>query len=133
VQRNYSTWNAAADARWAAAVASSPEGAKQAVLWAADTVEGAAQVVLLRDVVGPAPFRPLPTLSSAELCWDDRCVVKLAAGLYAARDFSPDRMGVLADALEEAGCSDGEILDHLRAAGPHVRGCWAVDLLLGKQ
>jgi hypothetical protein len=39
---------------------------------------------------------------------------------------------VLADALEEAGCSEAELLGHLRGLGPHVRGCWAVDLLLGK-
>jgi hypothetical protein len=42
------------------------------------------------------------------------------------------RLGVLADALEEAGCSDRAVLDHLRNSGPHVRGCWALDLLLGK-
>jgi hypothetical protein len=39
----------------------------------------------------------------------------------------------LADALEEAGCADADILSHLRGPGPHVRGCWAVDLLLGKE
>jgi hypothetical protein len=39
---------------------------------------------------------------------------------------------VLADALEEAGCTDADILGHLRAAAPHARGCWAVDLLLGR-
>jgi hypothetical protein len=43
-----------------------------------------------------------------------------------------DRLPVLADALEEAGCTNADILDHLRGPGPHARGCWAVDLLLGK-
>jgi hypothetical protein len=43
------------------------------------------------------------------------------------------RLTVLADALEEAGCGDGEMLGHLRSAGPHVRGCWALDLVLGKE
>jgi hypothetical protein len=42
------------------------------------------------------------------------------------------RLVVLADALEEAGCDRAELLSHLRGPGPHVRGCWAVDLLLGK-
>jgi hypothetical protein len=45
----------------------------------------------------------------------------------------PQRLAVLADALEEAGCNDAEILTHLRSPGPHVRGCWALDLILGKQ
>jgi hypothetical protein len=45
----------------------------------------------------------------------------------------PDRLGVLADSLEDAGCTDDTLLGHLRSTGPHVRGCWAVDLVLGKQ
>ena len=43
-----------------------------------------------------------------------------------------DRLAVLSDALEEAGCTDADFLFHLRSEGPHVRGCWALDLLLGK-
>ena len=43
------------------------------------------------------------------------------------------RLPILADALEDAGCTDQAILDHCRGAGPHVRGCWVVDLILGKQ
>ena len=42
------------------------------------------------------------------------------------------RLAILADALEEAGGTKEAILDHLRAPGPHVRGCWALDLILGK-
>jgi hypothetical protein len=42
-------------------------------------------------------------------------------------------MPILADALEEAGCTDQLILDHLRSPGPHVRGCWPVDLILAKE
>jgi hypothetical protein len=45
----------------------------------------------------------------------------------------PARLAVLADTLEEAGCANPEILSHLRGAGPHVRGCWPVDLVLGKE
>ena len=43
------------------------------------------------------------------------------------------RLAVLADALEEAGCTEADILGHLRGPGPHVRGCWVVDLILGKE
>ena len=45
---------------------------------------------------------------------------------------TPPRLAVLSDALEEAGCAEARLLDHLRGPSPHVRGCWAVDLLLGK-
>jgi hypothetical protein len=45
----------------------------------------------------------------------------------------PARLAVLADALEDAGCADADLLGHLRGPGPHIRGCWAVDLLLGKE
>ena len=48
-------------------------------------------------------------------------------------DLDPDRLAVLADALEEAGCDNADLLSHLRGPGPHVRGCWALDLLLGKE
>jgi hypothetical protein len=56
-------------------------------------------------------------------------VCKLAQGIYEDRAF--DRLPVLADALEDAGCT-AAILDHLRGPGPHVRGCFAVDLILGR-
>jgi hypothetical protein len=45
----------------------------------------------------------------------------------------PARLSLLADALEDAGCTHAELLGHLRSPGPHVRGCWAVDLVLGKE
>jgi hypothetical protein len=72
----------------------------------------------------------------------DRCVwltpnvLSLAAAVYEGRDpanghLDPVRLGILADSLEEAGCG-GVLLAHLRSPGPHVRGCWAVDLVLGK-
>jgi hypothetical protein len=54
----------------------------------------------------------------------------LASAVYTERAF--DRLPVLADALEEAGCVDADILSHLRGAGPHALGCWCLDLLLGK-
>ncbi len=81
---------------------------------------------LLRCVFG-TPFRP-PTLPPA---WRTRSVTALAQSIYDDRTF--DRLPILADALEEAGCTDADILGHCRGPGPHVRGCWVVDLLLGKQ
>jgi hypothetical protein len=54
----------------------------------------------------------------------------LAQAVYDKRAF--ERLPDLADALEEAGCTDAEVLGHLRGPGPHVLGCWLVDLLLGK-
>ena len=44
-----------------------------------------------------------------------------------------DRLPILADALEDAGCDNADVLAHCRGEGPHVRGCWVVDLILGKQ
>jgi hypothetical protein len=51
--------------------------------------------------------------------------------MYESRDFGA--MPILADALQDAGCEDAAILGHCRGAGPHVRGCWVVDLVLGKE
>jgi hypothetical protein len=64
-------------------------------------------------------------------------VLALAQATYDGRTLpagtlEPDRLAVLADALEDAGCTDAAILGHLRGPGPHVRGCWALDLILGK-
>ena len=63
-------------------------------------------------------------VSLAPAAYDDRT---LPAGTL-----DPDRLAVLADALEEAGCDNDDLLSHVRGPGPHVRGCWVVDLLLGK-
>jgi len=72
------------------------------------------------------------------LAWDGGAVPKLATIAYEERvlpagTLDPALLAVLADALEEAGCADAELLGHLRGPGPHVRGCWVVDLLLGKE
>jgi hypothetical protein len=76
-------------------------------------------------------------VDSAWLSWNDGAVRKLAQTAYDDRQLpagilDPSRLAVLADALEDAGCTDRAILDHLRGPGVHVRGCWCVDLLLGK-
>jgi hypothetical protein len=90
-----------------------------------------AQCQLLRDIFGN-PFRPA-TVDVSWRAWNHDTVTNLAYAVYEERAFDRDHMNILADALEEAGCSDRAILDHLRGPGPHVRGCFAVDLLLGKE
>jgi hypothetical protein len=47
-------------------------------------------------------------------------------------ELDASQLALVADALEDAGCTDAEILGHLRSPGPHVRGCWAQDLVLSK-
>jgi hypothetical protein len=81
---------------------------------------------LIRDIFGN-PFRPV----AVEPAWLTSTVTELARGIYAERAF--DRLPILADALQDAGCENPDILDHCRGPGPHVRGCWVVDLVLGKQ
>ena len=87
-------------------------------------------VVLLRDLLGPLPFRPI-TLNPSWTTWHDGLLVSMAKKMYDSRNFSD--MPVLADALEEAGCTNPDILEHCRGLETHVRGCWVVDLLLGKE
>jgi hypothetical protein len=99
----------------------------------ASFVAAPCQAGLLRELFGN-PFRPT-TLAPAWLTAD---VANLAQSAYQERNLSagtlePVRLAVLSDALEEAGCTDAELLSHLRGPGPHVRGCWALDLILGKQ
>ncbi|WP_238602501.1 hypothetical protein [Fimbriiglobus ruber] len=81
---------------------------------------------LCRCVFGN-PFLP----EFIETTWMTSNVVALACGIYQERAF--DRMPILADALQDAGCDSDDILAHCRGDGPHVRGCWVVDLLLGKE
>jgi hypothetical protein len=84
------------------------------------------QAALLRDIFGN-PFRPV----SLDLSWLTTDVLALARGIYDERAF--DRMPILADALQDAGCDNDEVLFHCRDANPiHVRGCWVLDLILGK-
>jgi hypothetical protein len=92
---------------------------------AATEDERAAQVNLLREQFGN-PFRPV----TVDPIWLTSTVVSLAQGIYDERAF--DRLPILADALEDAGCTDAEMLNHCRQPGEHVRGCWLVDLVLQK-
>jgi hypothetical protein len=79
-----------------------------------------------RDVFGPNPLA-LPPFAPA---WRTGTAVSLACQMYESRDFSG--MPILADALQDAGCDSADVLDHCRGPGPHVRGCWVVELVLGK-
>ena len=105
-------------ATWAAAVAAGER-------------ERALQCAMLRDLVGhgAGPLDP---------GWLTPQVMLLARAAYLERilpsgELDPARLAVLADALEEAGCTDRATLDHLRDPGPHIRGCWALDLVLAKK
>ncbi len=91
--------------------------------------EHIAQADLIRDIFGN-PFRPV-AVDPAWLAWNDGAIRKMAQAIYDERAF--DRLPLLADALEDAGCADADILAHCRGPGPHVRGCWLVDSLLGKK
>lgn len=89
--------------------------------------EDALQADVLRDIFGN-PYRHR-TVDPAWLAWQGGTVARLARAVYDERAF--DRLPILADALEEAGCTDRDMLSHCRR-GEHVRGCWVVDLLLAK-
>jgi hypothetical protein len=84
---------------------------------------------LLRDLFGNLFYQV--AAATNWLAWDGGAVPALAQAIYDERAF--DRLPVLADALEEAGCDHAGLLSHCRARGVHVRGCWVVDVLLGKE
>jgi hypothetical protein len=91
---------------------------------------------IIRDIFGN-PFRPLLPLDPALLDWNNGTIASLAQAAYEERilpagTLDPALLAVLADALEESGCTDTGLLGHLRSPGPHVRGCFALDLVLGK-
>ena len=91
------------------------------------STEHANQVALLRDVI-PNPYRPV----SFSPTWRTSTALTLASQMYESRDFS--LMPILADALQDPGCEDEQILSHCRdPRATHVRGCWVVDLVLGKE
>src|SRR5262249_22950405 len=79
--------------------------------------ERAAQVLLLREIAGD-PFYPV-AVEARWLAWNDSSVIRIAQSIYDEQTF--DCMPILGDALEDAGCTDSGILDHLRGPGPHVR------------
>jgi hypothetical protein len=122
----FAAWNCA-DAASGRDAEESPRGLKDLI------AESRNQCRLVRDIFGN-PFRPTtldPTCRTA-------AVISLATAAYGERELPSGhldnaRLRVLSDALEDAGCTDQAILDHLRAPGPHVRGCFVVDLISGKE
>jgi hypothetical protein len=90
-------------------------------------VEGPAVAAILRDII-PKPLARQRI--RAQRSWLTATVLQLAEWIYQERAF--DTMPILADALEDAGCTNADILQHLRSPGPHVLGCWPLDLVLGK-
>jgi hypothetical protein len=91
----------------------------------------------IRDIFGPLPFRAV-TLNPSWLAWNDGTIPRLAGMIYEGRELPSGHLdaaglAVLADALEEAGCTSEDILAHLRGPGPHARGCWVLDLVLEKE
>jgi hypothetical protein len=111
------------DAAWSALAALT-----QAHRASSDVVkqERAVQRALLSDVFGN-PFRPV-TLNPA---WLTPTVKQLAQSIYDDKVF--DRLPTVADALEDSGCDNADVLGHCRSGGEHVRGCWVVDLVLEKE
>jgi hypothetical protein len=91
-----------------------------------DTKIASVVVELVRDIFGN-PFHPITFLPE----WRTSTVLTLARTMYDARHFSA--MPILADALQDAGCDNEDILTHCREPGLHVRGCWVVDLVLSKE
>ena len=109
----------------------SPSGAEHALYLEHDGVQRSPRkkrsaARLIRCIFGDL-YRPEIWEIDWPPIWADSTVVALAAGIYADRAF--DRLPILADALEDAGCDDEELLDHCREEGPHTRGCWAADLV----
>jgi hypothetical protein len=88
------------------------------------------QAELFRDLFGN-PFRPMAPPDPAVLAWNGNAVRELAETIGAGHRF--EDLPVLADRLEKAGCTNDELPAHCRRPGPHVRGCWAIDLLLAKE
>jgi hypothetical protein len=85
------------------------------------------QTSLLRDIFGN-PFRP----AAFSPAWHTETTLTLAQQMYDSRDFGA--MPILADALQDAGCDNEDILNHCRdAKQTHIRGCWVVDVVLGKE
>jgi len=104
----------AAEAAWRGAGEEGPEA------------EARRQLPLFRDIF-ENPYRP----GWVDPAWQTPQVITVAEAIYEERAF--DQLPVLADAVEDAGCPDANLLEHLRGPGPHTRGCWPLNLLLGKE
>jgi hypothetical protein len=135
-QEKYQAWQSAWDSAWLQqgyhlSEAKNIADANMPAEWvasgkSASSAERKYQSLVFRDIFAD-PFR----LVTVEPSWATPSVVQLAQAVYDDRAF--DRLPILADALHEAGCDNADILDHCRKPGEHAKGCWVVDLLLGKQ
>jgi hypothetical protein len=115
------------------------ESIRTAWWYAARAVGWDQQCHYLRDIFGPLRFRLPPVIAQSWLAWNDGIVRHLAEATYHERELpsgqlDPAGLGILADALEEAGCTEPMLLGHCRdREAVHVRGCFVLDLLLGKK
>lgn len=122
--------NADAASFTAAEAADTDDDPADETMWMAERLR---QAALLLDIFG-SPLRPM----SFHPIWATDTVRDLAQTIYEDRALPSGhldnrRMSLLADALEKAGCHDADILGHCRQKSPHVRGCWVVDAVLGRQ
>jgi hypothetical protein len=117
-----------AEAQWASAWHAQPVSARGVgpEQESAAARERAQQCHLLRDIFWSTTFQPI----DIDRRWLTSTVIDLAQAIYDERAY--DRMLILADALMDAGCDNDDIIKHCRGDGPHARGCWVVDLILGK-
>src|SRR5262249_35659739 len=97
--------------------------------WSAVAI-GSGLVIELCDELFGNPFRPVH-VNPSWLAWNGGMVSSMAKAVYEEQRF--DELPIMADALEDAGCDNADILAHCRGGSEHARGCWVVDLLLGKE
>jgi hypothetical protein len=122
--------SAAPDARFAAQLACAYAFASAKIRGLPPSpVEHRTQCGLVRCLFGN-PFQSPPPVEAAWLTWNGATVARMAELIYQERAW--DDLPILADALEDAGCTDGDWLGHLREPGPHARGCHVLDALLGR-
>jgi hypothetical protein len=115
-------FHAASDDSWSAACLAALSASRGSMTIKAN------QAGLVREIFGN-PFRPI-RIAPTWLAWEGGTVAQLAQAIYEDGDYA--RLPILADALEEAGCQEQAVLNHLHWSGDHFRGCWALDALLGK-
>jgi hypothetical protein len=109
--------------------------------WSPDSPAAQMEISKQSHVLCDVVRAPVPTSTTpppAVLDWNDRTIPRLAEAIYEERrmpegTLDNGRLAILADALLDAGCEDEALIRHCRSEGPHVRGCWAVDLVLGKE
>ncbi len=107
------------------------KGGSMQIQQAVREAEIAIQARAIRDIFGNPGVNPQPAIHSDWLSKDNGTVTSIAHAIYEELTFQ--QLPILADALEDIGCADEYLLGHLRSPDSHVRGCWALDLILGKK